>query len=298
MDILAPTRSVKGPVIALVITATFMVVEIVGGLVTGSLALLADAGHMASDAGALLLALTAIWIARRPATARRSYGYQRAEILAALGNVLALWVIVGYVLTEAYGRFQTRTEVDAGPMLLIAALGLAANGVSAAVLHRSGGDSLNIRGAMLHVLSDALGSVGAITAGALMLVFGWYIADPLISVFISLLILVSSGRLLWQTLHVLLQGTPHGLRLDDLQRSLNEVPGVQEVHDLHAWVLTSEYNVMSAHVCVEEELSHAGEEAMLTTIRQMAREHFDLSHVTVQLEHERDQCPESHLPSP
>lgn len=279
------THSAKHLLAALVITFVFMGAEWAGGLLTGSLALLADAGRMASDVGALLLALFALWIAKRPSSTLRSFGYHRAEILAALGNVLALWVIVGYIVWEAVQRFSDQTTVVAGPMLLIAILGLAANGTSAWILHRASAKSLNMRGAMLHVMSDALGSVGAITAGALMLAFGWYSADPLISLFISLLILLSSGRLLWQTLHVLLQGTPAGIRLDDLHVTLESLAGVREVHDLHAWVLTSGFHVMSAHVCVDDGLTHNQEDILLKSVRSMALEQFGLSHVTVQLEH-------------
>jgi cobalt-zinc-cadmium efflux system protein len=295
-DAFSPRRDPRGLLAALGITGVFLVVEVVGGLWTGSLALLADAGHMAGDAGALLLALLAFWIARRPFSARRSYGYLRAEVLAALANVAALWLIAGTVLLEAFGRLREPPFVDAGPMLGVALVGLMANGASAAVLSRSAGDSLNVRGALLHVVSDALGSVGAIAAGVAMLAFGWRWADPVASAFIALLIVAGSLRIAWQAVHILLQGAPSGMRLEELRRSLDELPGVQEVHDLHAWVLTSGYNVMSAHVCVAPGLSHEDEEEVLARVRQVAQGRYRITHVTVQLEHERMRCPEAHLP--
>lgn len=219
---------------ALLLTAGFFVVEVVGGFLTGSLALLADAGHMLTDIASLTLALIAIWIATRPHSSKRSYGYQRAEVLAAMVNGMALWLIVAFIFYEAATRFSDPPEVDALPMVIVATIGLLVNLVGVALLHGSSEESLNMRGAFLHVVGDALGSVGAIIAGLFMLAFDWYLADPIVSVVIGILILWSSGKLLLHTFHVLLEGTPRELVLEELEAVIKGTNGVLEVHDIHA----------------------------------------------------------------
>ena len=221
--------------VALAITAVFLVAEVAGGLFTGSLALLADAGHMATDAAALALALFAAWLARRPATPERSYGYYRAEVLAALVNAATLIAVSLYIFWEAFERLGTPPEVDSAPMLAVAVAGLLANAVSAWVLSRGGGHEhdLNTRGAFLHVVGDLLGSVGAIIAALVMLATGWYLADPLLSIGIGLLILRGSWRLLRESVDVLLEAAPTHIAPAAVREALTKVEGVRGVHDLH-----------------------------------------------------------------
>lgn len=282
--------------LALALTAAFFVVEVVGGFLTGSLALLADAGHMLTDIASLVLALIAIWIATRPHSSKRSYGYQRAEVLAAMVNGMALWLIVAFIMFEAVTRFGDPPEVDALPMIVVATIGLLVNLVSAAILHSSSRDSLNMRGAFLHVVGDALGSVGAIVAGMFMLAFDWYLADPIVSIVIGLLILWSSGKLLLHTFHVLLEGTPRELVLEELEAVIQGTNGVLEVHDIHAWTLTTGYNAMTAHVVVADDFPLSQREALLDLFRHMIPATFPIHHLTIQMEESSNCCEEAHLP--
>jgi len=281
--------------LALSVTALFLVVEAVGGVLTGSLALLADAGHMLTDVGALGLALFAAWLATRPHSAARSYGYHRAEILATLGNAIALWGIAGYIFVEASARLRDAPAVRSGPMLAIAALALAANLAVARILMRESA-SLNVRAALTHVAGDALGSIGAILAASLMLAFGWRLADPVISVIIGAFLVATSVRLLWPAIHILLEGTPAGMDLGELERSIQRTEGVLQVHDLHAWTLTSGYNAVTAHVVISDEVPAAGREQVLDRLRHMIPERFPVRHVTIQLEESSHCCDEAHLP--
>ena len=269
--------------IALGITGTFLVVEVIGGIVTNSLALLADAGHMATDVAALLLSLGAIWLARRPATPRRSFGFLRAEVLAALVNSATLVAISFYIFWEAFQRIGEPPHVDSGPMLVVAVAGLVANIVSAWVLSRSGGhqDNLNTRGAYLHVMGDLLGSVGAIIAALIMLLTGWYLADTLLSAGIGLLILWSSWRLLQASVAVLLEATPESIDPAAVATTLRAIPGVVGVHDLHIWTVTSGLVALSGHVEVDD-LSRWP--AILTTGTATLRRDYDIAHVTLQPE--------------
>lgn len=287
-------QEMRALLLTLAIVVAFMGVEVIGGIVSGSLALLADAGHMAGDGGALLVSLFALWIARRRPSARQSYGYYRAEILAALANAAVLLVIAALVLVRAYHRFQTVPEIDSLPMLIVALLGLGANVAGAVILLRSAKESQNVRGAFFNVIGDGLGSIGAVTAGLLMFALGWYIADPLASVFTAIMITVEAGILAWQTIHILIEGTPPGLHLDELREVLETVPGVLDIHDLHAWAITSGYHLMSAHICVSEGLSHDQEDQIVVHIRDVGLQRFALSHVTVQLEHGDSRCPDVH----
>lgn len=273
--------------LALGITIAFLVVEIVGGLVTNSLALLADAGHMATDAAALALALFAIWLARRPATPAHSFGFLRAEVLAALVNAAALIAVTIYIFWEAFQRFSDPPEVQSGQMLVIACAGLLANGASAWALSRGGGHrhDLNTRGAFLHVVGDMLGSVGAIVAALLMLTTGWYLADPLLSAGIGCLILLGAWRLLREAVDVLLEATPPGIDALQVAQAMRAVPDVQAVHDLHIWTVTSGLVALSCHVEV------AGEREWHTVLLDLAdvlRERFGIAHVTLQPERAAD----------
>ena len=280
----APQRVNRRPlVIALAITSTFLVVEVIGALVTNSLALLADAGHMLTDVAALALSLFAIWIARRPATLARSFGYLRAEVLAAAVNAASLVIISIYIFWEAYQRLGDPPEVDSGPMLAVAFAGLLANAASAWVLMRGGGhrESLNVRGAFLHVIGDMLGSVGAIAAALIMLATGWYLADPILSAGIGALILFSAWRLLKESVDVLLEATPPQIDPAVVRARMIDVDGVEDVHDLHVWTVTSGLVAMSSHV----EVSAARDwHDVLLEMSTRLREEFGIAHVTLQPE--------------
>ena len=270
--------------IILVLTASYMVAEVVGGLMSGSLALLADAGHMLSDAAAIGLALFAMWMADRPATAQRTYGYQRTEILAALVNGSALLAIAGYIIFEAIERFRHPPVVQAKLMMAVAAGGLLMNIVALLVLSRDRHQSLNTRGAWLHVISDALGSVGAIASGALIWAFGWAWADPLASVIIAVLVVHSAWALLKETVAVLMETAPAHIDVDELRQALIADDEVEAVHDLHVWTITSGLVCLSAHV-----VTHAsGDDAqrVLARLTGLANDDFHIGHVTIQLEHE------------
>jgi cobalt-zinc-cadmium efflux system protein len=271
--------------ITFVLTATFMVVEVVGGLLTGSLALLADAGHMLSDALSLGVALFAVWLAGRPSTPNRSFGYKRAEILAALFNGATLVAISVWIFIEAYNRFREPQEILGGWMLAVAALGLVVNVTGALILSRSGGESLNLQGALRHVVADILGSVGAIAAALVILATGWDYADPIISALIGLLVLGSSWKLLRDSTNVLLEGTPRGIDADDVGRSMAASEGVKEVHDLHIWTITSGFPALAAHVLVgHDEDCHARRRDLE---KLLARE-YGIEHTTLQVDHAGD----------
>ena len=265
------------------LTAAFLVVEVLGALFTGSLALLADAGHMLTDVGGLALALFAIWIAARPPTPAKTYGYYRAEILAALVNALLLLAVAGAILVEAYRRLRAPPDVLGGPMLAVAIVGLAANLACAWLLHADAGSSLNVRGAYLHVLGDALSSVGVVVAALAVVATGWALADPLASAAIALIILPRTWGLLRQAVNVLLEGTPTHLDLAEVEAALVRVDGVRRVHDLHVWTLTSGREAMSAHVVVAD----VGEsDRLLRELHAVLHARFGIDHTTVQLETE------------
>lgn len=268
--------------ITFVLTAAFTVAEVVGGLVTGSLALLADAGHMLSDALSLGVALFAVWLAGRPSTPNRSFGYKRAEILAALFNGATLVAISVWIFIEAYHRFREPPEILGSWMLVVAAVGLAVNVAGAAILSRSGGESLNLQGALRHVVADILGSVGAIAAALVILTTGWYYADPIISALIGLLVLGSSWKLLRDSTNVLLEGTPRGIDADEVGRSMAASEGVQEVHDLHIWTITSGFPALAAHVLVgRDENCHARRR----DIEELLAREYGIEHTTLQVDH-------------
>jgi cobalt-zinc-cadmium efflux system protein len=269
-----------GAVLAL--TALFAVAEVVGGLVAGSLALLADAAHMLSDGASLALALGAIWLARRPAPARLSFGYRRAEILAALANGVALVAVAIWITVEAAGRLSSPPDLDGATTLGIGLGGLAVNAVGAAILWRAGGESLNVRAAALHVVADMLGSAGVVVAAVLVMAGGWTRADPIVAIAIGALVLASSWRVLRESVAVLLEGVPEGIDAQAVGRRMAAAPGVREVHDLHIWTITSGFPALSAHVLVgPDEDCHARRRELS---RMLAAE-FGLRHTTLQVEH-------------
>jgi cobalt-zinc-cadmium efflux system protein len=266
---------------ALTITVGVMVLEFVGGLFSNSLALLADAGHMLTDAGALALSYFAIWFASRPATPSKTYGFYRVEILTALLNGVLLIVLALLIFREAWVRFTVPPVVDAGLMLWVASGGLVANLISAWVLFRTQSKNLNVHGAFLHVVSDALGSVGAILAALAILFFGWWAADPLISCIVGVLILSSSWVLIRDAVDILLEGTPNHINLRRLSEQITSASGVRSVHDLHVWTLTSGVVAMSCHVVVE---SDSPQSDILNRVAAIAQDTFSIDHSTIQIE--------------
>ncbi len=279
---------------ALVLIAGYMVAEIVGGILSGSLALLADAGHMATDAAAIGLALLAMWIAERAASAERTFGFYRTEILAALLNAVALWLIVAWICFEAYHRFlQEGSHVDGWPVLYVGLGGLAVNIAAAFILHRSSEHSLNAEGAFQHVLADLLGSVGVVVSSILIITLGWHVADPIISIVIGLLILVSSWGLMTSVLHVLLEGTPEHIDVYKLCSDLEDLDGVTIVHDVHVWTITSQSDAFTAHVLIDPDFD-GDKDSLLTSMKNIAHEEFGISHVTIQMEESVRGCDENH----
>lgn len=270
--------------IALAMTTTVMVVEIVGGLLSRSLALLADAGHMATDAAGIAMALVAVTLAQRPATARRTFGLQRVEILAATLNALVLFALAGYILLEAYRRVSEPPDIASGLMLVVAVVGLVVNTVSLLLLRRGQAESLNMRGAYLEVLGDLLGSVAVIAAAAVIALIGFDLADPIASVLVALMILPRAWALLRETLNILLEAAPKGVDLDEIRSHILAIPGVVDVHDVHAWTITSGMPVMSAHVVVHDDIAGGDHAPVLDQLAECLAAHFDVEHCTFQIE--------------
>ena len=274
--------------IVLGLVATYMVAEVVGGLLTNSLALLADAGHMLSDAGALALSLFALWVAQRPPTSTHTYGFYRTEILAALANGATLVAISIFVFYEAIQRLGEPPHVEGGLMMGVAAGGLLVNLVGLWILSGGREESLNVRGAWLHVLTDALGSVGALGAGGLILAFGWTWADPAASILIGVLVLYSSWSLLRETVGVLMESAPGHIDVDAVRGAVGAVPGVLSAHDLHVWTITSGMVALSAHVNAAPDVDAA---QLLRQLRRLLHDRFGIDHITVQVEPEGfDEC--------
>ncbi|MGD7021811.1 cation diffusion facilitator family transporter [Rossellomorea vietnamensis] len=273
----------KGLLIALIITTGIMVLEFFGGLITNSLALLSDSGHMLSDASSLALSLAAMWLAGRAASSAKTFGYYRFEILAALLNGVTLFLIAGFIVYEAYERLLDPPAVSSGTMMVIAFIGLLANLLSAWALIKQGDvkDNVNLRSAYLHVLGDALGSVGAIIAGAIMLWFDWYWADPLISVLVALLILKSAWGIITHTVHILMEGVPAGIDVQKVRRTLESIEGICNVHDLHIWTITSGMNSLSCHILIEDE---EDDQEILQKAINLIEEEFHINHTTIQIE--------------
>lgn len=288
----AAARNKKNLAIVLALTGTYLIVEVVGGLWTGSLALLADAGHMLTDVLGLALALSAIWFAERPATPTRTYGYYRIEIFAAFINAVILIFISLYILYEAYQRFKDPPEVQSAGMLTVAAVGLVINIVGMMILSSGSKESLNMKGAYFEVLSDMLTSIGVIAAGLIMLTTGWYYADPLISAGIGLFILPRTWGLMKNAVGVLLEGTPSDINIESLRQSIISIEGVKDVHDLHVWSLTSGMNAMSLHVVLENETEH---DEILLKVQKLAFETYKISHTTVQTETQQAGEHETHF---
>lgn len=267
---------------ALVLVTAFLGVEAAAGFLADSLALLADATHMLSDAGGLGLALFAVWIGQRPATPERSFGFRRVEILAALANGVALVAVALWIFVEAGRRLMDPAEPLGGWMLGVGVAGLAVNLAAAAILARRGSESLNVRAALRHVVADLAGSLGVIGAAAAILVTGWLYADPVVSVLIGLLVLASSWTILRDSVGILLEAAPRGLDAEGVGRAMVELPGVREVHDLHIWTITSGFPALSAHVLVDPGADCHG---LRLQLERRLRDHFGLDHTTLQVDH-------------
>lgn len=267
--------------VVLTITAVFMVVELIGGILSNSLALIADSAHMLTDVGALGLSLFVLWFSRRPAREEKTYGYLRLEILAALVNGVALVAISGMIFWQAYQRLLAPEPVAGGLMLGVAFAGLLVNVVAAKLLHSSASHSLNLRGAYLHVLGDLVGSVGAVAAAVIILTTGLTIADPLISIFVGILILAASWKLVRESVDVLLEAVPAHIDLGAVRTAIDQIPGVDDVHDLHVWTVTSGFLAMSGHAVCHDPTQN---QRILAEIHRCMRQKFGISHVTVQLE--------------
>jgi cobalt-zinc-cadmium efflux system protein len=263
------------------LTCAYLVVEVIGGLLTNSLALLSDAGHMLTDVASLGLALMAAWFATRAATAEKTYGYHRLEIIAAFVNGLSLLLLALWIIIEAVGRIREPREVLGGGLLLVAVGGLVVNLIGAAWLHRGHQHSLNVKAAFYHMVGDLLGSIGAIVAGLLILLFRWYLADPILAIVIACIIAVSAIGIVRDTVDVLLEATPAHLDVAEIRAVLQEIPGVLDVHDLHVWTITSGQYALSCHcVVAQDALTVQTSEA----IRNLLHERFGFTHQTVQLE--------------
>lgn len=262
--------------------ASYMIVEVIGGLATNSLALLSDAGHMLSDTVALGLSLLAMIWGERRATGAKTYGYKRFEVLAAFLNGLALLGISLYIFYEAFRRFSDPPSVMSTGMLTIAVIGLLVNIAAAYLLMRGDtSENLNIRSAFLHVIGDLLGSVGAIVAAILIMVFGWDLADPIASVIVAALVLLSACRITRDSVHILMEGTPAGYDAEEIREELSRIPGVQNVHDLHIWSLSSDLPLLSSHLTLNEAVDGP---AVLTQARHLLTEQFGILHITIQLD--------------
>ncbi|MCH7503679.1 MAG: cation diffusion facilitator family transporter [Proteobacteria bacterium] len=273
--------------IALALTGTFMVVEVIGGILSGSLALLADAGHMLTDTMALALAAVAFHVSKRPADARLSFGYQRFQILAAFVNGLSLLVVVGWILFEAVRRFLSPTEVQGEMMLVVAAAGLVVNIIAFVVLHGGDRDNLNIRGAAIHVAGDLLGSVAAIVAAIVIIYTGWMPIDPVLSVAVAFLILKSAWMLVKHSAHVLLEGSPEWFDIDKMQENLvGGIPEICGVHHVHVWGLTPQDLMLTMHVNLVAEPQNPTE--IVRRIKQFLRENYSIGHSTIEIE--TDDC--------
>ncbi|MBS1952839.1 MAG: cation transporter [Cyanobacteria bacterium SZAS-4] len=274
-------ESKKGMLTVLGLTGAFMVIECITGFLTGSLAMFADAGHMLSDVAALLLSLLAVWFASKPATPGKTYGYYRSEILAGFFNALALVVLSLVIVYEAYRRFSAPPEVQGMPVLIVAALGLTMQLVSLAMLKKSADASINSRAAYLEILSDSLASVGVIVSSLIIIFTKWYAADPIISGLIGLAILPRTWLLLSECINILMEGTPGRIDLSSLREAITSVPGVQGVHDVHVWTITSGLDAMSGHILID---SSAPAEEVLTSVTKILNDDFDLHHTTIQVE--------------
>lgn len=277
------TNNRKSLTMALLITASIMVLEFAGGFMTKSLALLSDSGHMLSDCISLALSLVALWFATRPPSARKTYGYYRFEILAALFNGIILFIIAGVIVWEAIQRFFAPPEVQGNMMMAIAAIGLIANLLSAWILLHKGNvkENLNLKSAYLHVLGDALGSLGAIIAGLMITLFSFYVADPIISIIVALIILKNAWGVVTHSVHILMEGTPITVDREKVEQKLKQIPGVINVHDLHIWTITSGLDSLSCHLLVDKDKN---QQQILKSAIDVIEKHFAIQHTTIQIE--------------
>ena len=279
----ANESNLRRVLVALVLTGTFMIVEVIGGIISGSLALLADAGHMLTDTMALALAAVAFHVSKRPADGNLTYGYQRFQILAAFVNGLSLLLVVGWILYEAVERLITPREILGETMLLVAAAGLVVNIISFTVLHKGDQDNLNIRGAALHVAGDLLGSVAAIVAAIVIIYTDWTLIDPILSVAVAALILRSAWALVKRSAHVLLEGAPDWLDVSDMQeRIVANVPGVTEIHHVHVWGLTPQQLMMTMHVAIGEDVPSQSD--VVRGVKAFVRDEYGIGHSTIEVE--------------
>ena len=272
-----------------------MVAEVIGGIFSGSLALLADAGHMLTDAASIALVLVAVWIAGRSESIERTFGYQRTEVLAAAFNALSLWIIAGWIVWEAIERMFNHHEIhiEGSLMLIVGGIGLGVNIVAAFVLHSGSKHSINVDGAFKHVLADLMGSIGVVISGVVVILTDWVLIDPILSLGIALLIVVSSWRLVLRSVNVLLGGVPENLDLYALCAEIEDVPGVTLIHDIHAFTVTSNFDLLTAHILVDP--AYRGyEDEMQRQLRRIATEKYGLDHVTFQLCHSSAECTENH----
>lgn len=269
--------------LVVVITAGILVAELLGGWWSGSLALLADAGHMFSDLGALAISWFALWFSGRPATSSKSFGYYRMEILCALANGVLLAVLALVVFAVGWTRLQSPPQVRTTVMIWVAVLGLSANLVAVAVLRPSARHSLNVRAALAHLIGDTVSSLGVIAGGVIMAFTGWYLVDPLLSMLIAVIILVNAWRLIREAVDVLLEATPGGLDAEKVARSMAEVSGVHQVHDLHIWSITSGMPALSGHVVATDEPG-LSQDQLLNRVKQMLLERYHIEHTTLQVE--------------
>ena len=292
-DTQQPRSEQRSLFIALALITGSLVVEIGGAFLSGSLALLADAADMVTNFTAISLALLSLWLARRPATVVRTFGLLRTEVLVAMINALALWVIAAWIFIEAYERLEEPPEVEGGLVLIAGLIVLACNVAAAWTLYRSAQGNISIDGAFRHILADALGSVGVVISGALIMAFGWTLADPIVSIALGVFILISSIRLLRKVFHVLLEGVPDAMDVYKLCSEMEDVAGVTLVHDIHVWTIASGYDAVTAHVMVDPE--HSGDTyTLLRRLTAIARSNGNISHVTIQIEPSAENCTEDH----
>jgi len=278
----ANEKNLRRVMVALVLTGFFMVVEVVGGIISGSLALLADAGHMLTDTMALALAATAFHVSKRPPDGKLTFGYQRFQILAAFVNGLSLLAIVGWILFEAINRFISPNEILGETMLVVAAAGLVVNLISFAVLHSGDQDNLNIRGAALHVAGDLLGSVAAIVAALVIIYTGWLLIDPILSVAVAALILKSAWSLVKRSAHILLEGAPEWLDVQMMQdRIVAGVPGVGEIHHVHIWGLTPQELMLTMHMSITGDESQS---AVIREAKRFLKDEYGIGHATIEVD--------------
>ena len=293
----AHESSQRALAIVLALNLLTLLVEVLAGWWTNSLALWSDAGHMLGDVGAIALSFAAVRLAARPPSPEKTWGWHRSEILAALANGVTLIVVAALVGMEAARRFAAPPSVPGSVVAWVGAIGLVVNVVSMLVLARGSGQDLNRRGAYLHALSDALGSVGALVAGVLMARFGWWVADPLASVLIAVLVFIAGVRLLRDTVHVLMEGAPASVQVERLREAMLTAEGVRAVHDLHVWSVTSRFAVLSAHVVTEPTASLADAQSVTARLRAILARDFAIEHATLQLEPEAPSCDPCDVPA-